>query len=96
MIYITRAAGATIADDRTMPQRRARLARGRVQPLQDPRASRSMLSASRGIRRSGSWRPRWNADHAEKAAMRRRCIWSSWRRGERSRLMFGCIRMRRG
>ena len=43
MIYIARAAGATIADDRTMPQRRARLARGRVQPLQDPRASRSML-----------------------------------------------------
>src|SRR5258708_12668201 len=43
MIYIARAAGATTADDRTMPQRRARLARGRVQPLQDPRASRSML-----------------------------------------------------
>jgi hypothetical protein len=32
-----RRAGAAVADDRAMPQWRARLARGRVQPLQDPR-----------------------------------------------------------
>ena len=29
-------AGAAITNDRTMPQRRTRLARGRVQSLQDP------------------------------------------------------------
>jgi hypothetical protein len=67
-------ARATIADNRSMLQWRPRLARGRMQSLQDPRERpRSMPYAARTIRQSGNLKDRSDADPAARVATSRLC-----------------------
>jgi len=52
------------------------------------------IPAGRGIRRSGSWSLRSDADHAERVVTSRLFEWSSWPSNGRSRRTSGCILMK--